>query len=146
MKQTIRLTSLYTTIRNEKDAERVLSDLSIISYAFGLFLILLSIIGNKHIIIFPIIFLFAGYFLPRRKSRVLSLVALILSMIISAIAIWFFFLHANPQLFGLGVTSILPSLIVLLIPLFVFFYSWVAFRNTIATFVYQLHYLQFKKV
>jgi hypothetical protein len=135
-------------IRNEKDAEKVLSDLSIFSYAFGLLLILPSIFYFKHIIIFPIIFLFAGYFLPRRKSRVISLVALILSIILSAIAIWCFFLHANSPLFGLGlgVMSIFFSLIVLLIPLFVFFYSWVAFRNTMATFIYHLHYSQFKKV
>jgi hypothetical protein len=74
---------------------------------------------------------------------VLSLVALILSIILSAIAIWCFFLHTNTPLFALGVMSILPSLIVLLVPLFVFFYSWVAFRNTIATFIYHLHYSQF---
>ena len=140
-----RFASLYTTIKDEKDAEKVLSDLSIFSYAFGLFLILFSLIclisyKSGHITTLPIIFLLTGYFLPRRKSRVLSLIALILSVILSATALWFFFLHTNTPLFSLGVISILPSLILLLFPLFLFFYSWVAFRNTVAAFIYHRHH------
>jgi hypothetical protein len=151
-----RLDSLYKPILNGEDAERVLSDLSIFFYAFGVLLAIFQIVFTiihsprtlSHYIttlIDLIIFLFAGYFLPRRKSRALSLVVLIILIYMSAVAIWIF-LYVNHPSFGFLLIKNMVGLITLLIPLFVTFCAWVAFRTTMATFIYHRHYSQLKKV
>ncbi len=144
-----RFASLYTPILNKKDAEIVLSDLSIFWYFFAVFL---SIFAVVHItasekaeafdyispIIPLIVYLFAGYFMPRRKSRVLSIVILVFSTYVAVVAIWYF-LYLKPPSFGLWLITIAPNLILLLIPLLAVLCTWAAYRSTIATFVYNRH-------
>lgn len=142
-----RFASLYTPILNKNDAEIVLSDLSIFWYVFAVFL---SIFAVVHIIsserkladyiisiIFPVIFLFAGYFLPRRKSRVLSLVILAYSLYVAVVSTWYF-LYMHPPEVGLWLVTMVSSL-TLLIPLLAALCTWAAYRSTIATFVYNRH-------
>ena len=151
-----RLESLYKPILNAEDAERVLLDLSIFFYAFGvlwaIFQIVLTILNSPRTLIYYItplinliIFLFAGYSLPRRKSRMFSLVVLIILIYMSAVAMWFF-LYKNPPSFGLWVVENLVSLFCLFIPFTIIFITWVAIRTTMATFIYHRYHSQLKKV
>jgi hypothetical protein len=147
-----RLASFYTPILNEKDAERVLSDLSIFWYAFAILGTIVGIINIIHAIsikkisnfILPIIFLFTGYFLPRRKSRVLSIFILIYFAVVAVAAVWYF-LYVHPPEVGLWLVTIVSSL-TLLIPLLAVLCTWAAYRSTMATFIYHRHYSQLKKI
>jgi len=139
-----RMASLYKPILNEKDAESVLSDLSMFWYVFGIALIILSVIvvtvtkKQEVSLLFPIIFLLAGYLLPRIKSRVISLAVLLCSVLIMTVAIWVF-LIINPPKFSLWLAAICADLNTVLIILITVLGTWAAYRSTIATFVYHRH-------
>ena len=141
-----RLSSLFSPISSEDDAERVISDLSIMWYVFGIALIILSVIisvtSKKMEVnyLFPIVFLLAGYLLPRIKSRVLSVAVLICSVFIMVVAIWVF-LFANQLKLSLWLVTIHIGLVWLLIILMTVLGTWVAYRSTIATFTYHRHSL-----
>jgi len=143
---------LYTPILNEKDAEKVLSDLSILWYAFAILLgalVVGSIIFRKgpagHYPILTIcVYVLTGYYLPLRKSRVLSIVILAQSIWVAAYALWFF-LYLHPPSFSLSLLKNIITLIVLLIPLWAVSCAWAAYRTTMATFIYHRHYSQLKE-
>ncbi|MHB8131667.1 MAG: hypothetical protein ACYDEX_22025 [Mobilitalea sp.] len=141
-----RLSSLFSPILSEDDAERVISDLSVVWYIFGIALIILSVIisvASKKMevnYLFPIVFLLAGYLLPRIKSRVLSIAVLICSVFIMVVAIWVF-LFANQLKFSLWLVTIHIGLVWLLIILMTVLGTWVAYRSIIATFTYHRHSL-----
>lgn len=139
-----RMASLYKPILNEKDAESVLSDLSMLWYVFGIALIILSLIvaimtkKQEVSLLFPIIFLLAGYLLPRTKSRTISLAILLYTVLVMAVAIWVF-LITNPPKFSLWLAAICAGLNSFLIILITVLGTWAAYRSTIATFVYHRH-------
>lgn len=139
-----RLSSLFSPISSVDDAEKVISDLSIIWYVFGVALIILSVIisvASKKMemnYLFPVLFLLAGYLLPRIKSRVLSIVVLICSVFIMIVAIWIF-LFVNQPKFSLWLATIPIGLVWLIIIFMTAVGTWVAYRSTIATFAYHKH-------
>jgi len=150
MKPISRLTSFYTPIRDKKDAERVLSDLSVFWYAFGIILIIISltiaILTSLQVFLsFPVILLFTGFFLSRRKSRLIPLFILFYSLVLIGFTVWYFINTAitdfnsgllstldNPLVGIKTLVFVLPSLLVALLILC----SWIAFRSINATFVY----------
>ena len=150
MKQTVHLASFYSPIQNEKDAETILSDMSIFWYVIGIVLIFIFLtvsILTKEVtsILFPIILVSAGYLLSRRKSRGLSSFILVYSLALNGVAVWFFsrstiadFTHGissnfyNPHLITTILFFLSCSLIILLLALC----SWAAGRSFMATFVY----------
>jgi len=143
-----RLESLYKPIVNEKDAERVLLDLSIFFYMFAALLIIISVgyivysqkkIADELIpVVHSVIFFLAGHSIPRRKSRLFSSLILIFSSYTSTLAIWFF-LYLVPPTFHLHLIENVVEFIRLSLAFFIIFFTWVAIRTTIATFVYQKH-------
>ncbi len=150
MKSTSRLASLYSSISSEKDAERVLADLSIFWYAISVILIFISLTISiltqlKVFLSFPIILLFTGFFLQRRKSRVIPIFILLYSLGLMGFVLWYFVTSANTDfnhgiiptlnnpLVGINtLVIVLPSLLVLLLLLC----SWISLRSIKATFVY----------
>ena len=139
-----RMASLYKPILNEKDAESVLSDLAIFWYVLGIVLLILSIIlsivtkKQEVSLLFPIIFLLAGYLLPRTKSRTISLAVLLCTVLIMAVAIWVF-LIINPPKFSLWLAAICAGLNSFLVIFITVLGTWAAYRSAIATFVYHRH-------
>jgi hypothetical protein len=150
MKSTSRLASLYSLISSEKDAERVLADLSIFWYAISAILIFISLTISiltqlKVFLSFPIILLFTGFFLQRRKSRVIPIFILLYSLGLMGFVLWYFVTSANTDfnhgiiptlnnpLVGINtLVVLLPSLLVVLLLLC----SWISLRSIKATFVY----------
>ena len=143
-----RLASLYTPILNEEDAARVLSDLSILWYVSAIVYGVIAvgyIISKGQLTIPPIVvYLLAGYYLPRRKSRALSIVVLLYTIYVAAVAVWRF-LYLHPPSFSLFLLKNIITLIVLLIPVLAVSCAWAAYRSTLATFIYHRHYSQLKE-